>query len=128
MSITFIFRPLEASNCRRLRRISSLLARSPLEYSIFIPSTSWASTCLNDWNANKLSSKWDIVRGRKKEMQGRRLNEAMTVEDKGLPAYRLHPLKGKPDGFWSVTVSGNCRIIFRFESGSAYDVDPIGYH
>jgi proteic killer suppression protein len=57
-----------------------------------------------------------------------RLNEAMTVQDMGLPGYRLHPLKGKLDGFWSVTVSGNWRIIFRFENGSAYDVDLIGYH
>jgi proteic killer suppression protein len=57
-----------------------------------------------------------------------RLNEAMTVQDMGLPGYRLHPLKGKLDGFWSVTVSGNWRIIFRFENGSAYDVDLIDYH
>jgi proteic killer suppression protein len=57
-----------------------------------------------------------------------RLNEAMTVQDMGLPGYRLHPLKGKLDGFWSVTVSGNWRIIFRFENGSAYDVYLIDYH
>jgi proteic killer suppression protein len=57
-----------------------------------------------------------------------RLNEAMTVQDMGLPGYRLHPLKGELDGLWSVTVSGNWRIIFRFENGSAYDVDLIDYH
>jgi len=27
-----------------------------------------------------------------------------------------------------VTVSGNWRIIFRFEDGDAYDVDLIDYH
>lgn len=57
-----------------------------------------------------------------------RLNEAMTVQDMGLPGYRLHPLKGKLAGFWSVTVSGNWRIVFRFDNGSAYDVDLIDYH
>ena len=57
-----------------------------------------------------------------------RLNEAMTVQDMGLPGYRLHPLKGNLAGFWSVTVSGNWRIIFRFEHGMAYDVDLIDYH
>ena len=57
-----------------------------------------------------------------------RLNEAVTVQDMGLPGYRLHPLKGELAGFWSVTVSGNWRIIFRFENGSAYDVDLIDYH
>ena len=57
-----------------------------------------------------------------------RLNEAITVRDMGLPGYRLHPLKGELAGFWSVTVSGNWRIIFRFENGSAFDVDLIDYH
>jgi proteic killer suppression protein len=57
-----------------------------------------------------------------------RLNEAMTVHDMGLPGYRLHPLKGASAGFWSVTVSGNWRIIFRFENGIAYDVDLVDYH
>lgn len=57
-----------------------------------------------------------------------RLNEAMTVQDMGLPGYRLHPLKGELAGFWAVSVSGNRRIIFRFENGNAYDVDLIDYH
>jgi proteic killer suppression protein len=57
-----------------------------------------------------------------------RLNEAMTVHDMGLPGYRLHPLKGALAGFWSVTVSGNWRIIFRLENGSVYDVDLVDYH
>jgi len=57
-----------------------------------------------------------------------RLNEAMRVQDMGLPGYRLHPLKGELAGFWSVSVSGNWRIIFRFENGTAYDVGLIDYH
>lgn len=57
-----------------------------------------------------------------------RLNEAMTIQDMGLPGYRLHPLKGELASFWSVSVSGNWRIIFRFENGSAYDVDLVDYH
>lgn len=57
-----------------------------------------------------------------------RLNEAVTVQDMGLPGYTLHPLKGNLAGFWSVSVSGNWRIVFRFENGTAYDVDLIDYH
>ncbi|WP_447863292.1 type II toxin-antitoxin system RelE/ParE family toxin [Nitrospira calida] len=57
-----------------------------------------------------------------------RLNEAVTVQDMDLPGYRLHLLKGELAGFWSVSVSGNWRIIFRFENGAAYDVDLIDYH
>ena len=57
-----------------------------------------------------------------------RLNEAATVQDMWLPGYRFHPLKGELACFWSVTVFGNWRIIFRFENGSAYDVVLTDYH
>ncbi len=57
-----------------------------------------------------------------------RLNEAVKVQNMGLPGYKLHPLKGDRAGFWSVSVSGNWRIIFRFEDGAAHDVDLIDYH
>lgn len=45
-----------------------------------------------------------------------------------LPGYRLHPLKGSLAGFWAVSVSGNWRIIFRFEAGRASAVDLVDYH
>ena len=44
------------------------------------------------------------------------------------PGWRLHPLKGELRGFWSVTVSGNWRVVFRFEKGEAFDVDLVDYH
>ena len=34
--------------------------------------------------------------------------------------YRLHPLTGDRRGQWSVRVSGNWRIVFRFEDGAAW--------
>jgi toxin HigB-1 len=45
-----------------------------------------------------------------------------------LPGTRLHPLKGDLAGNWSVSVSGNWRIIFRFDAGDFYDVDFVDYH
>ena len=45
-----------------------------------------------------------------------------------LPGLRLHPLKGESKGFWAVTVSGNWRVIFRFEDNGAIDVDYVDYH
>ncbi len=45
-----------------------------------------------------------------------------------LPGYRLHPLKGNMKGYWSISISANWRIIFRFEEGDAYDVDLVDYH
>ena len=44
------------------------------------------------------------------------------------PTYRLHPLKGDRQGQWSVRVSGNWRIVFRFVDGEAVDVDLADYH
>ena len=57
-----------------------------------------------------------------------RLDEIETPQAMNLPGYRLHPLKGDLEGFWSVTVRANWRIIFRFESGKAVDVDLVDYH
>ncbi len=45
-----------------------------------------------------------------------------------VPGLRLHPLKGQYRGYWSVTLSGNWRIIFRFDGGNANDVDLVDYH
>jgi toxin HigB-1 len=45
-----------------------------------------------------------------------------------LPGMRLHPLKGDLDGFWSISVTGNWRIIFRFDAGEMHDVDFVDYH
>jgi toxin HigB-1 len=57
------------------------------------------------------------------------IDEAAHPQEVGLfPGWRLHPLKGKLQGFWSVTVSGNWRIIFRFEAGDAFDLDLVDYH
>jgi proteic killer suppression protein len=40
----------------------------------------------------------------------------------------LHNLKGDLLGFYAVTVSGNWRVIFRFENGDALDGDYLDYH
>jgi len=57
-----------------------------------------------------------------------RLEEASEAGNMDLPGFRLHRLKGDLANFWSVTVSGNWRVIFRFEGGHASDVDLVDYH
>jgi proteic killer suppression protein len=57
-----------------------------------------------------------------------RLDVATTPQALNLPGYRLHPLKGDLRGYWAVTVRANWRIIFRFEDGSAHDVELTDYH
>lgn len=57
-----------------------------------------------------------------------RLDNASVVQDMDAPGYALHPLKGDLKGYWSVKVSGNWRLTFRFEDGNAYVVDYQDYH
>ena len=46
-----------------------------------------------------------------------------------VPGLHLHPMKGDFEGFWSVRITGNWRIIWRFdEDGDATDVDLTDYH
>jgi proteic killer suppression protein len=45
-----------------------------------------------------------------------------------IAGYRLHPLVGELKGFWAVSVSGNWRLVFRFEGENATDVDLVDYH
>jgi len=56
------------------------------------------------------------------------LDRAQRPTDLDLPGYRLHPLKGDMKGLWSVTISGNWRIVFRFHDSDAFDVDLLDYH
>jgi proteic killer suppression protein len=56
------------------------------------------------------------------------LDTALRPSDVDLPGYRLHPLKGELKGRWGVSVSGNWRIVFRFEDGDVFDVDLTDYH
>ena len=56
------------------------------------------------------------------------LTVAQSPRDMDLPGARLHPLTGDRAGQWSVRVSGNWRIVFRFDDCEAVDVDLIDYH
>ncbi|MEZ4657313.1 MAG: type II toxin-antitoxin system RelE/ParE family toxin [Caldilineaceae bacterium] len=56
------------------------------------------------------------------------LDEAQSLEEIDIPGYRLHPLTGERQGTWSIRVTGNWRITFRFGDGNVYDVDLEDYH
>jgi len=45
-----------------------------------------------------------------------------------VPGYKLHSLSGELKGFWSVWVTDNYRIYFRFEDGNAFDINYSDYH
>ncbi len=56
------------------------------------------------------------------------LDTAQAVEDMDIPGFRLHPLKGRMRGRWSITVNGNWRLTFEFQDGNAYVLDYEDYH
>jgi proteic killer suppression protein len=56
------------------------------------------------------------------------MNVAADPAELDLPGFRLHPLKGQLTGFWSLTVSGNWRVIFRFIEADVELVDYLDYH
>jgi proteic killer suppression protein len=59
------------------------------------------------------------------------LETAASLEQLGrFPGWKLHPLKGDLKGFWSLTVTGNWRLIFGYDekTNTASDTDLIDYH
>lgn len=69
-------------------------------------------------------------------MQVGKIRRILTVLDtiktleplKQIPGYKLHSLGGKFKGFWSITITGNYRIIFRFDNENVFDIDYLDYH
>ncbi len=56
------------------------------------------------------------------------LNRAAKPDDLAAPGWRLHALTGDLSGYWSITVSGNWRLIFRFDGIDVELVDYLDYH
>jgi proteic killer suppression protein len=57
-----------------------------------------------------------------------RLNASQSPKDMNLPGLYLHQLGGERRGTWSVRISGNWRVTFRFVEGDAEIVDYEDYH
>ena len=57
------------------------------------------------------------------------LHDAVELRDLRVPpGTRLEGLKGKLKGFHSIRINDQRRVIFRWESGSAFDVQVVDYH
>lgn len=68
------------------------------------------------------------IHAKRLRMQLSALNTAQAIEDMDLPGYRLHELTGDRRGVWSITVSANWRITFKFANGNAEIVNYEDYH
>ncbi len=57
------------------------------------------------------------------------IRRAKTLEDLKIPpSNRLEELKVDLEGFYSIRINDQYRIIFRFENGDVYDVAIVDYH
>jgi len=57
-----------------------------------------------------------------------RLDLAKSAADMNVPGWGLHTLTGDLVGHYSITVSGNWRMTFKFEGEDAVLVDYQDYH
>lgn len=64
----------------------------------------------------------------KLRMQLAALETARGIGDMDIPGFRLHALKGRDSGRWSIWVNGNWRITFEFRAGDAFILDYEDYH
>ena len=56
------------------------------------------------------------------------LATASAPSDMALPGAPLQPLRGDRADQWSVSISGNWRVIFEFEGQNVTNVDLVDYH
>ena len=57
-----------------------------------------------------------------------RLDTASGPKDMNIPGWKLHRLSGELKDHWSIWVSGNWRLTFRFQGNDAEVVDYQDYH
>jgi len=50
------------------------------------------------------------------------------ILDINIPSLKLHLLEPKKKSIYSVTISGNWRITFKFENNDVYIVNYLDYH
>lgn len=56
------------------------------------------------------------------------LDTAHSIDDMDILGFRLHKLKGKSAGRWSIWINGNWRLTFDYEDGNVYIVNYEDYH
>ncbi|MCW7494865.1 type II toxin-antitoxin system RelE/ParE family toxin [Leptospira sp. 2 VSF19] len=69
------------------------------------------------------------------EIQRKALTKLILIDNaekeddlKSPPSNRLESLKGDLNGFYSIRINDQWRIIFTFEQGNCYQVSIIDYH
>lgn len=56
------------------------------------------------------------------------LDSAQSIDDMDVPGFRLHGLRGRLEGRWSIRVDRNWRITFSMQNGDVYILNYEDYH
>lgn len=56
------------------------------------------------------------------------LEHATSAKDMNAPGWHFHKLTGDRAGFYSALVSGNRRLVSRFDGVDVVDLDYVDYH
>ena len=93
---------------------------------------------INSFKSKALKSLWEKADGSKlPAAQLRKIKLILQIIDDldqvpqdlaNLVSFRPHPSKGNLEGYWSLDVTGNYRIIFRFENRNAFDLEYLDTH
>lgn len=65
---------------------------------------------------------------RRLRLQLAALDTAHVMDDMDIPGFKLHALKGREKGRWSIRVNGDWRLTFEFKDGNAHVLDYEDYH
>ncbi len=80
------------------------------------------------WNGDrvkKLPNEIQVIGRRKLRM----INNSVNINDLRIPpSNRLEKLSGKLKNFYSIRINDQWRIIFKWNSGNALDVEIMDYH
>lgn len=109
-----------------------MLARIPCKYYNFVMIASFGDEATADLYHNRATKRvrhfpHDIGRIVLRKLDI--LNAAHAVMDlRSPPGNRLELLKGDRQGYYSIRVNQQWRLIFRWVEGNAHDVELIDYH
>jgi proteic killer suppression protein len=75
------------------------------------------------------SRKLPVEIRRRAAMRLTQLDSATRIDDLRFPqSNRLESLHRDREGYWSIRINEQWRVCFRFEAGSAYEVEIVDYH
>lgn len=80
------------------------------------------------WNGER-SKKFPLETQKIGRRKLRMINNAIDINDLRVPpANRLEKLSGDLQGFHSIRINKQWRIIFKWKAGNAYEVEILDYH